>query len=271
MKILLFLLFLLSPLSVKSASSGPCGDYLSLDGQVIGECEEIITNHNDKSSLQRGAKLYVNYCLGCHSLKYARYTRIAKDLGIPEEIFKDNLIFGNQNMGDLVEIGMMPKDSKDWFGASPPDLTLETSLRGEDWVYTYLNSFYTDDSRPLGVNNSVYKNVGMPNVLSHLQGEQVSVCKEIPVIAENGGLKQDPLTGELINIKKCGFLAIKKPGELSEEEFKIAMADLTNFLSYVSDPIKEERKSLGVYVILYLIIFSIFGYLLYREFKKDLH
>ena len=267
----LSLLLLLFSIQLESSSIGPCGEYITEDESNQGECIKIDTDHTDKASLQRGAKLYFNYCLGCHSLKFARYNRLAKDLEIPEEIFQQNLIFGDQKMGDLIEIGMSSKDAKDWFGVPPPDLTLETSLRGEDWVYTYLKSFYIDETRPLGVNNSVYKNVGMPNVLATLQGRQISVCKELPDIADNGGLKQDPLTGQIINITKCGFLEADQPGLMNEEEFDSAIFDLTNFLSYMADPIREERKSLGVYVILYLVIFSIFGYLLYREFKKDLH
>ena len=263
--------FFFFSLSLLSASDGPCGEVLSDNGMHQGECIDITSDHTDKASLQRGAKLYINYCLGCHSLKHARYNRVAKDLGIPEQIFKDNLILGDQKLGDLINIGMSTQNAKDWFGVAPPDLTLEVGLRGEDWVYTYLKSFYIDESRPLGVNNAVYKNVGMPNVLVSLQGNQVETCREIPLFAENGGLKQDQLSGKVLTKKKCGFLEVTDPGILSVEEFDLAMMDLTNFLSYMTDPIREERKSLGVYVILYLLVFSIFGYLLYREFKKDLH
>ena len=271
MKYLSILLAIFS-LEILSSSSGPCGELISTeDGSLQGECQEVEINHDDKASLQRGAQLYFNYCLGCHSLKYARYNRVAEDLGIPEEIFKENLIFGNQKMGDLIDIGMTSKDAKEWFGAAPPDLTLEASLRGEEWVYNYLRSFYSDETRPLGVNNAVYPNVGMPNVLSHLQGNQVAVCKKVPDLADNGGLKQDPLTGDVLTSEKCGFLEITESGQMTSNEFDLAMQDLTNFLSYMSDPIREERKTLGIYVILYLVVFSIFGYLLYREFKKDLH
>ena len=184
----------------------------------------------------------------------------------------DNLVFGDQKPGDLMTIAMKSEDSEQWFGVPPPDLTLVTSLRSSEWVYTYLKSFYVDNSRPLGVNNKVYENVGMPNVLANLQGVQRSVCKLVPDIAENSGLKQDPLTGEIIYKEKCGFLEVDlNSGELDEEAFNENLRDLTNFLAYMADPIKSERESLGVYVILYLILFTIFSYLLYREFKKEVN
>ena len=168
-------------------------------------------------------------------------------------------------------IGMTSSDAKDWFGISPPDLTLETSLRGADWLYTYLISFYLDNSRPLGVNNKVLKNVAMPNVLFDLQGEQHSTCRQVSQVASNGGFKQDPLTGELFTEEKCGFLEVEEgTGKLTSIQFKKSMLDLTNFLAYMSDPIKEEREYIGKFVILYLLIFTILSYLLYREFKKDL-
>ena len=183
-----------------------------------------------------------------------------------------DLIFGDQKMGDLIQVGMDPKEAKEWFGNTPPDLTLEAGLRGPDWIYTYLKSFYIDDSRPLGVNNKVYENVGMPHVLLDMQGTPRSVCKQIPVIADNGGIKQDPLTGQHLTQEKCGFLEVDDgTGELSPKEFDQAMLDLTNFLAYMTDPMKVERESIGTYVLLYLFIFTMLSYLLYREFKKDLH
>jgi len=253
-------------------SGSGCGSLLSEDGSQEGVCEHAHIDANDKASLQRGAKLYMNYCYGCHSLKYARYKRVADDLEIPYDIFESNLMFGDAKIGDLMNIGMQDKDAKVWFGESPPDLTLEVALRGPDWVYSYLKSFYSDSSRPLGTNNKVYENVGMPNVLIDLQGEQQSVCKPTPTLAKNGGLKQDPLTGELLTEEKCGFLEVKAgTGSLNKEEFDQSMADLTNFLAYMSDPIKEKREYIGKYVILYLLILLALSYLLYREFKKDIH
>ena len=259
-------------LNINAASGAPCGNYLSEDGLVKGECGEAYVDANDKASLQRGAQIYMNYCLGCHSLKYARYKKVSEDLEIPLDMFQDNLIFGDQKMGDLIQVGMDPKEAKEWFGNTPPDLTLEAGLRGPDWIYTYLKSFYIDESRPLGVNNKVYENVGMPHVLIDMQGTPRSVCKQIPLIADNGGIKQDPLTGEQLSQEKCGFLQVDGgTGELNSKEFDQAMLDLTNFLAYMTDPMKVERESIGTYVLLYLFIFTMLSYLLYREFKKDLH
>lgn len=271
MKLILTSIFLFS-FAIYAAENKSCGNYLSQDGLHKGICEHVQIDASDKPSLQRGAKLYMNYCFGCHSLKYARYQRVSEDLDIPEDLFKKHLLFGDQKMGDLMEIGMLNSDAKKWFGVAPPDLTLEKSLRGADWLYTYLISFYKDESRPLGVNNKVYENVGMPNVLSNLQGNQVTVCKQVPQTSLNGGLKQDPLTGSLITKEECGFLEVEEgSGELTSEQFKSSMQDLTNFLAYMSDPIKEKREYIGKFVILYLLVFSALSFLLYREFKKDIH
>jgi len=255
-------------LQLFSAEGGPCGHFLSEDSLEKGKCEEFNADHTDKESLQKGAQIFMNYCYGCHSLKYGRYNRVARDLGIPEDLFQENLMFGDQKMGDLMAIGMDQLEAKEWFGVAPPDLTLETSLRGTDWVYTYLISFYEDETRPFGVNNKVYQNVAMPNVLRDIQGLQVSTCKQVPKLAANGGLNQDPLSGEVITEEQCGFLQIEQEGEMATEEFKESMKNLTNFLSYMSDPIKEERKYIGKFVILYLLIFTVLSYLLYREFKR---
>jgi cytochrome c1 len=269
---LVTIILLLFSANFVAESSAPCGKYIGDDSGHIGICEDAKVDPTDKASLQKGAQLYMNYCLGCHSLKYSRYKRVAEDLEIPLELFKENLIFGDQKLGDLITIGMEPKEAKTWFGNTPPDLTLEAGLRGPDWIYTYLKSFYVDESRPLGVNNMVYENVGMPNVLFNMQGEQRSVCRKVPSKAANGGLKQDPLSGEILSIEKCGFLeVVEGTGETTKEEFDERMRDLTNFMAYITDPGKVEREAVGFYVLFYLIIFTILAYMLYREFKKDLH
>ena len=262
----------LGSLKVHAAAGAACGSFLSEDGLTKGECKEAYINAKDKASLQRGAQVYMNYCLGCHSLKYARYKKVSEDLEIPLSMFQENLIFGDQKMGDLIQVGMDPKEAKEWFGNAPPDLTLEAGLRGPDWIYTYLTSFYIDESRPLGVNNKVYENVGMPHVLIDMQGTPRSICKQIPALADNGGIKQDPLTGLQLTEEKCGFLQVDNgTGEMSPEQFDKTMLDLTNFLAYMTDPLKVERETIGTYVLLYLFIFTMLSYLLYREFKKDLH
>ena len=204
-------------------------------------------------SLQNGFKLYVNMCIGCHSLKFQRYGRTADDLGIPRDIAFDNLIFTGQKIGDLMTTSMDPVQSKNWFGATPPDLTMVTRVRNPDWVYNYLRTFYVDENRPLGTNNKVFPNVGMPNVFVSMQGLQRNVC-------------MDGETGEA-----CSQLTVDaNSGELTPEAFDQAMYDLTNFLYYVSEPSRMQRESLGLYVLLFLIILGSLTYLLNREYWKDI-
>ena len=203
-------------------------------------------------SLQRGFKLYVNYCIGCHSLKYQRYERTADDLAIPHDIALENLVFTNQKIGDLMTTSMDPELAKNWFGAPPPDLTMVARVRGTDWLYTYLKTFYLDDTRPFGVNNKVFANVGMPNVLMDLQGVQTAEC----------GAGSDE--GE------CQNLSIRAgTGLLSPQEFDQAVYDIVNFLYYTGDPSRLERHRVGVFVLLFLVILYVFTYLLGREYQKE--
>lgn len=211
-------------------------------------------NFNNKASLQRGAQLFVNYCMGCHSAKYQRYNRFARDTGASDDVVKENLIFNpNVKVGDTMVIGMTEKDGKGWFGAAPPDLSLIARSRGVDYLYNYLRGFYIDESRPYGVNNSVFPMVGMPHVLWQLQGWQKPVY-------------------EMVEGKEViqGF-EIVEPGSMSVKEFDSAMADMVNFLSYVGEPVQQERKDLGFWVILYLLLALIVFYLLKVEYWKDVH
>ena len=192
------------------------------------ECENFKVNIYNNAELQNGLSTYMNYCYGCHSLKYSRYKRIAEDLEIPIELYVSNLIYDDSKPGELMQISLNKEDAVNWLGAVPPDLTLEARVRKPEWIYTYLKSFYSDSSRPYGVNNLVYKNVSMPHVLEDLQNS------------------------------------------MSENDFNKTMADLTNFLVYVSDPSARERQQLGIYVLLFLLLFTAFAFLLYREYKKEL-
>ena len=198
-------------------------------------------------SLQNGFKLYANYCLGCHGLQYQRYGRTADDLGVPRELALESVVFTGQKIGELITTSMDPDQAKSWFGATPPDLTLEARLRSPAWIYNYLQTFYVDDSRPLGVNNGVYPNVGMPNVLLSLQGVQ----------------RYDKENGKL--------LVEEGSGSMNAEEFDAAIYDLSNFLYYVGEPSRLERQRLGIYVLLFLVILGTFTFLLNREFEKDVH
>lgn len=227
---------------------------------------------SDKSSLQRGAQLYMNYCLGCHSLQFQRYKRTAQDLSVPENLFAENLIFSDAKIGDLIEIPLTKDQGKSWFGAAPPDLSLVARSRGVDWLYTYLRTFYVDESRPLGVNNKTFPNVGMPHALLELQGTQI--CKPGPIGAElaaNGGIKSDPITGERM-FAPCGALeVVEGSGLLSSDEYDQAIYDLVNFLNYVGDPSQADRARIGSYVLLFIAFFSVFAFLLNREYWKDVH
>lgn len=186
-------------------------------------------NLKDKVSLQNGAKLFTNYCMGCHSLKYLRYERIVEDLGIPEELVMENLNFTSERIGDTMTNAMDKTLAEKWFGAAPPDLTLTARLRTSDWLYSYLVSFYADEERPYGYNNHVFPSVGMPHVMAAMEQE------------------------------------------LGEDEFKSEMADLTNFLTYAAEPMRLERESLGIKVLLFLFILFWPAYFLKREYWKDVH
>ncbi|SFE05462.1 ubiquinol-cytochrome c reductase cytochrome c1 subunit [Marinobacter sp. DSM 26671] len=225
--------------------------------------DDFEADHTDKASLQRGATLFTNYCMGCHSMKYARYKRVADDLGIPPELYEENLIFTDAKIGELMKNAMSAEMAADWFGAPPPDLTLETRLRGEDWVYSYLRGFYKDESRPLGVNNVVFPAVGMPHVMVGQQG----LCAVKPNIGVEASV--EPLSGNINNADVCPEYAIE--GSMTGAEFDQAMYDLTNFMSYMGDPVKLERERLGIFVLIFVAIFFVFAYLLNREYWKDVH
>ncbi len=232
-------------------------------------CDEFTADLSDKSSLQNGAKSFVNYCMGCHSAKYSRWDRVAKDLGIPADIAKDNLIHADQKFGALMNISMPSDKAKAWVGATPPDLTLVARSRSPEWLYTYLRNFYSDPSRPLGVNNKVFKDVGMPHVLLDLQGLQE--CAPGPVLASNGGIKRDIFTREEILENPCGRYNIVSEGSLSPEEFDTEIYDLVNFLAYIAEPMAEDRKRIGTYALLFLAFLFIWVWLLNREYWKDIH
>lgn len=199
----------------------------------------------DKESLKNGFKTYINYCLGCHQLQYQRYNRTFADLGIDEADGVANYMYTGEKSGDHITNTMPKKEAASWFGSAPPDLTLEARLRSPDWIYTYLRSFYMDENRPFGVNNKVFKDVGMPHVLQDLQG--------VSSIDEHGNIS--PAMG----------------GSLTTEEYDIVVRDLTNFLEYVGEPSKVEREAMGVKVLIFLCIFFIISYFLKKEYWKDVH
>jgi ubiquinol-cytochrome c reductase cytochrome b subunit len=246
--------------AVGAESSHACGTI---------DCEPFEAQLTNDASLQNGAKLAVNFCMGCHSFKYSRWERVANDIGIPNQLMLDNMVFTGQKIGELMDIAMPADSAKEWFGATPPDLTLVARSRKPEWVYTYLLHFYADPSRPLGVNNKVYKDVGMPHALLDLQG--LPECAPGPVLAANGGIKRDLMTGEDILDDPCGNYNITKAGTMNQEEYKAAVYDLVNFLTYVAEPMAEERKHIGRLVLLFLLLLLVPTVLLNREYWKGIH
>jgi len=214
-------------------------------------------NINDRESLQRGARVFVNYCLNCHSANYMRYIRMT-DIGLTEAQIKDNLLFAADKPGETMTIAMRTADAKAWFGAAPPDLTVITRSRGPDWVYTYLRTFYRDDTRPTGWNNLVFDKVGMPHVMHELQGHLVPVTREVR--GEDG----KPHT-------VIDRLALAKPGKMTLTEYDALVADLVNYLTWMGEPAKAQRMRTGVAVILFLSLFFVVAYYLKREFWRDVH
>jgi ubiquinol-cytochrome c reductase cytochrome b subunit len=212
------------------------------------ELEPFHVDLEDKASLQSGASTFVNYCMGCHGARFSRYNRVASDLGIPEDLMEEFLMFDkNKSIGDLMTSAMPTEEAKNWFGVAPPDLTLVARVRSPEWLYGYLKGFYLDSSRPFGVNNTVFRNVGMPNVLAGLQGNQV--CE-----------------GE-----HCELAHVEGTGALSEEEFDKVVYDLVNFLTYLGEPARMHRETIGAYVLFFLAFLFVFAFMLNREYWKDVH
>jgi len=210
-------------------------------------------NLQNKASLQRGARIFVNYCVSCHSASYMRYNRMGKDLGIPLSIVKKDMMFAGAKPFDHLKAAMTEKDAKKWFGVAPPDLTLEARLRGPSWLYSYLLSFYRDKDTASGWNNLVFPHVAMPDVLYGMQGVEVPVYKTV-----NGKQKFDH------------FLIVKS-GSMTPAQYREAMHDLVNFMVYMGEPAKLERYDVGIYVMIFLVVFAIIAYLLKREYWKDVH
>ncbi|MDN5924098.1 MAG: cytochrome c1 [Xanthomonadales bacterium] len=212
-------------------------------------------NIHNPAALRHGAKLFFNYCVGCHSLKYVRYSRMAADLGLSEAEVMNNLNFTGAKFAGHVVSAMPEADAAQWFGKAPPDLSLEVNAKGADWVYNYLRSFYIDPSRPVGWNNTVFPNASMPNVLWSLQGIQTAVRAP----------SDDGKPGE---VEK---LTLSQPGRLTAAQFDADISDLVSFLKYASEPAALKRTSMGVWVLLYLGFFTLLAYMLKREFWKDVH
>jgi ubiquinol-cytochrome c reductase cytochrome c1 subunit len=215
---------------------------------------------NDLSALQNGAKLFVNYCLNCHSAAYMRFNRL-KDIGLSDQQIKDNLLFTTDKVGETMKIAMDPKQAKDWFGGVPPDLTVIARSRagpggsGADYLYTYLRTYYRDETKPTGWNNLAFPNVGMPNVLWELQGERKPVYDDV---IEHG---------HKVSVFK-GWTPVV-PGKLSKDQYDIAIRDLVGYLQWMGEPAQNTRVRLGVWVLLFLLFVSFAAWRLNAAFWKD--
>lgn len=239
MKKVLYTLLLLLPFAV-SASSGI-------------ELQSADIDLADSASLERGAHHYVTYCLGCHSAKHIRYKRIAIDLKLDEAEILKNVAPLGAGIYDQMHSAMNGHDSEKWFGTTPPDLSLIARSRGADWLYSYLKGFYSDPGKPSGVNNTIFKDVAMPNVFWQQQGIQEAVVKTVD--------GQEVITS----------LTLVEPGQLSPKEFDNMVNDLVNFLVYVGEPVQLERQQMGKYVLFFIFMFIVLAYLLKKEYWKDVH
>jgi ubiquinol-cytochrome c reductase cytochrome c1 subunit len=221
--------------------------------QHDAELDRANNNVANTASLQRGAKYFVNYCLGCHSAEYVRYNRLGEDLQLSEDQLLENLMFTGERPFDTMSIAMQPDDAARWFGTAPPDLSLIARSRGTDYLYTFLRSFYADESSPTGVDNVVLEGTAMPHVLWELQGIQEALYEEDP---EHEG-------------EEHMVLELRTPGQLSEDQYDEVVRDIVNFLDYIGEPMQLERKSLGIRVIAFLLVLLLISYMLKKEIWKD--
>ena len=237
-------------LSVFPAFAYAAGGGVHLDSAPI--------DTSDMESVKRGAKHFVDYCLSCHEAGYMRYNRIALDTGMTDAELREELIFTTNEKGEPTKVGSLMKVAmtedyaRNVFGTAVPDLTLTARARGADWVYTYLRTFYMDPYRPTGNNNLVFPEVGMPNVLSSLQGVQRAVYKTE--------------TRQGVEVETVDHLELAQAGSMTAEEFDVFVTDLTNFMVYLAEPVQNERKSLGIKVLIFLVIFFVLAYMLKKEY-----
>jgi ubiquinol-cytochrome c reductase cytochrome c1 subunit len=213
------------------------------------------------ASLQRGARNFVNYCSGCHSLQYVRFNRIGTDLRIPPEALRANLMFNpNAKVADTLHSAMPAADATNWFGTAPPDLSLMARARSPDYIYGYLKGFYLDPSRPTGVNNVVLKGTAMPDVLVNLRGEQKAVFRTVTLRTDEGKDYQE---------QQFDKFEAGAPGTLNAQQFDDFVRDTVNFLQYAGEPVQAKREELGVWVVLFLLLFTLFAYLLYKDYWRE--
>lgn len=235
---------------------------LAAGGGATFPHDDFAADMSQSDAVQRGAKYYMNYCLGCHSLKYQRYNRLAADTGLDEEVVKKNLIFTGASIGQTMDSAIPADKAAQWFGKVPPDLSLISRSKGKDYVYNYLRAFYQDDSKPSGVNNSVFPDVGMPHVLASLEGVKKAKYEEVCHEGEEG--KQE-CTHHIV-----GFTE-PVGGSMNATDYESMVRDLSQFLYYVSDPSELKRHAIGPWVLAFLVLFTIVMYALKKEYWRDVH
>lgn len=213
---------------------------------------------SDTRSLQQGARIFVNYCMSCHSAKFMRYNRMGADLDISDEVLKANFMFGTDKTGETMSIAMSGEDGVQMFGVAPPDLSVTARYRGADWLYTYFMTFYEDTARPFGVNNLAFKDVAMPHVLVNMQGVQRPVYKT--TTDENGN-----------EVSVIDHLVLTTPGTQTPAEYEQTVRDLVNFMVYLGEPIRHKRQQMGIYVVAFLFLLLGVVYLLKKEYWRDIH
>jgi ubiquinol-cytochrome c reductase cytochrome c1 subunit len=226
-----------------------------------GDLPHAENDIRNRPSLQRGARNFMNYCSGCHSAQFVRFNRIGADLGIADAELKANLMFATDKTFDTIKASMSSADARKWFGNAPPDLSLMARARGTDYLYNFLLSFYADPSRPTGVNNTILPGTAMPHVLADLQGVQTAVFAPKNKDAKDG----DAAGGEFERFN------LANPGTLTPEQYQEFVRDTVNFLDYIGEPVQVKRRDLGVWVLLFLLVFTGFAFLLKREYFRDIH
>ncbi len=231
--------------------------------------DKVHIDRYDKASLQRGMHTFMNYCSGCHSLKYLRFNQVAKDIGITDkngevdsDILVPSFVWGGDKatIYDQLKVAMRPQMAKVMFGKAPPDLSLEVRAQGIDWIYSFLHGFYQDESKLWGVNNSVFPDTAMPNVLLNLQGIQQPIFQTKHIKVAGGDIEEKVLTG----------LKLVEPGIMSTAQFDATVRDLVNFLAYAAEPHRLEQRRLGFWVLAFLIVFTMLAYLLKKEYWKSI-
>lgn len=241
-----------------------------------------ITN---QMSLQNGARVFVNYCMGCHSMQFMRYSRMAEDIGLDPDLVAEHLMFNTDKIGDSMAIAMRADDASGWFGVPPPDLSVIARARGVDWLYTYLLTFYADPNpaRPFGVNNIMFPDVGMPHVLWPLQGVQSYIKAERPADVESEHIERLEADAKGVKIPTAittkdgktihvtDMLEVTIPGSMQPGEFRKSVRDLVTFLDYAGEPAKLARFEMGYWVIIFLAVFALLARALYKDYWRDVH